>query len=453
MISLIKNKLLFKWMLDLNLYKNFRINNYFFVKFLFYSFPVILLFPSGYITAHVSLLSIASILLIYKNNLKIKLLLVDYFVFLFFFLSIFSTLKNITILGNIIFIKSILDLRFAIFFLIIRIILNNEIVNLKILSIISLLASFFLSLDIFLQHLIGHDILGFKPFDGRYNGFFEHEAIAGSYIQKFFLLSLLVIFLLDLKKFKKFFLTTFIINILGLGTLLSLDRMPFLIFIFILFILLIFLRNFRILLISNIIILSILSICLIKKSEVIKLRYEYFNRDINFSKILDMPIIKNNIKNLENENNITVINKKLFYGDYSKLYNAAYLVSLNNYMIGNGVKSFIYECAKLPPNTSHISCNNHPHNIYLEILVNLGLIGLSLFIVILFLLINKIIKFLSINNINNKVKITQILFLTFFIAELVPFRSYGSIFQTVNGSIFWFFLAIMNYINNLVIKK
>jgi hypothetical protein len=62
--------------------------------------------------------------------------------------------------------------------------LVNKIVNLKLLSIITLISSLLLSFDIFLQHLIGHDIFSFKPFEGRYNGFFEHEAIAGSYIQK-----------------------------------------------------------------------------------------------------------------------------------------------------------------------------------------------------------------------------------------------------------------------------
>jgi hypothetical protein len=111
----------------LKLYNNFKINNFFIVKFFFYSFPIILLFPSGYITAHVSLLTITSLILIYKQNIKIKLIFVDYLIFLFFFLSTISTLKNITTVGNLIFIKSVLDLRFAIFFLIVRNLLTNKI--------------------------------------------------------------------------------------------------------------------------------------------------------------------------------------------------------------------------------------------------------------------------------------------------------------------------------------
>jgi O-antigen ligase len=437
----------------LRLSNNFKINNFFIVKLFFYSFPVILLFPSGYITAHVTLLTIASLILIYKKKIKIKLYIIDYLIFLLFFLSIISTLKNIATLDNIIFIKSLLDLRFAIFFLIIKSLLSNKIVNLKLLSIITLLSSLLLSFDIFLQHLIGHDIFGFKPFDGRYNGFFEHEAIAGSYIQKHFCLSLLSVFLIDFKKITKIFLITLIINMLGLGILLSLDRMPFIIFIFIIIILFFLMRNYRIIFFSNLIIVSLLFLSLFKNYEVISSRYQYFNRDININKILETTYINKMIKSPENIIEEKSNNNNLFHGDYSKLYRAAYLVFLKNYIIGSGVKSFIYECIKLPHDKNNISCNNHPHNLYLEILVNLGLLGMSIFIIFLFLTINKIVKSLFEKKINGIHRITLILFLTFFVAELLPLRSYGSIFQVNSGSIFWFFLGLVSYINNFVIKK
>jgi hypothetical protein len=60
---------------------NYKINIFFIVKFFFYSFPIILFFSSGYITAHVSLMTIAGLILIYKTNVKIKLLLIDYLIF------------------------------------------------------------------------------------------------------------------------------------------------------------------------------------------------------------------------------------------------------------------------------------------------------------------------------------------------------------------------------------
>jgi O-antigen ligase len=98
---------------------------------------------------------------------------------------------------------------------------------------------------------------------------------------------------------------------------------------------------------------------------------------------------------------------------------------------------------KLPLDTKSISCNNHPHNIYLEILVNIGVLGMIIFISILFCIIKIIIKNLSVD-VNNNQKITLIIFLAIFISELWPIRSYGSIFQTVNGSMFWFFLSMIS---------
>jgi O-antigen ligase len=428
MISLIKQN------------KNYKIDILLIIKLFFYSFPIILFLPSGYITAHVSLLTIISLLFIYKKKIKIKLHLVDYLIFALFFLSIISTLKNITTVGNLIFIKSVLDLRFAIFFLIVRNLLTNKIVNLKILSIITLISSILLSFDIFFQHIVGYDIFNFKPFDGRYNGFFEHEAIAGSYLQKNFLLSLISIFIIDVKKITKIIFLTILINIVGVATLLTLDRMPFIIFFFTIVILFFFIKKFRFHFFLNLIILSLIFAFFLKTYSIVNLRYVYLDKEINFNKIFKSTK-NNNVVSVTNDKSNE--NQKLFHGNYSKLYYSAYQVILNNYLIGSGVKSFIYECIKLPSD-NNISCNNHPHNLYLEILVNLGVVGFLIFIIFLYFIISEIIKLILKKNINENKKISLMLFLTFIIVELMPFRSYGSIFQTVNGSIFWFLLAIVS---------
>ena len=67
------------------------------------------------------------------------------------------------------------------------------------------------------------------------------------------------------------------------------------------------------------------------------------------------------------------------------------MMNLKNNFIGTGHKSFFFECMKL--NLKDISCNIHPHNIYLEVLVNTGIIGLFFFIIILLLSLHKILKF------------------------------------------------------------
>ena len=45
-----------------------------------------------------------------------------------------------------------------------------------------------------------------------------------------------------------------------------------------------------------------------------------------------------------------------------------------NKFFGGGVKSFQFNCPKAFPN-----CSTHPHNYFLEILANLGIVGFLLF--------------------------------------------------------------------------
>jgi hypothetical protein len=88
------------------------------------------------------------------------------------------------------------DFRFALLFLIIRNLFIYKIIRFKILFLITAFCTFFLSSDIFVQHIFDHDIFGYKPSYGRYNGVFDDEAIAGSYIQKFAFISVPIILLI-----------------------------------------------------------------------------------------------------------------------------------------------------------------------------------------------------------------------------------------------------------------
>ena len=48
-------------------------------------------------------------------------------------------------------------------------------------------------------------------------------------------------------------------------------------------------------------------------------------------------------------------------------------------------------------------------------------------------------------------RLLKLSFLIILIIELWPLRSYGSIFQTVNGTLFWFLISISS--SNLLTKK
>ena len=425
------------------------------LKFLFYVFPAFIFTSSSFLNAYIFFFVTFSFIFFYINKIKVNIIILDYLIILFFLSCSISTLLNFNQIEKFniggkefnleisAFIKSIFNFRFLLLYIIVRNILDKQIVNIKVLSIISLICTVFLSFDIFLQHLTGFDIFNYTQFDGRYNGFFEHEAIAGGYIQKFFLISIFFLFVVKKKKIFQFFGIIFFINILGLGILLSLDRMPYLIFFFSSFILLIVLKNYRFQLFVSLILTIFLFQNFFNNYNIVKNRYLSLAGELELVKIT--KLFK---KNISEGTSSTKKNSKEDYnlkGDYLKIYNASFQVFLGNPFLGTGLKSFLYECKKLQNNNNDnnksFTCSTHPHNIYLEILVNQGILGLLLFLSFIIILIyNNYLKIIF----SQKKKILSIFFFTILISELIPIRSYGSIFQTMNGTIFWFFLALMS---------
>jgi hypothetical protein len=401
-----------------------------------------MLTSSGYITVYTSILTIYALYFLINQKININFSILDYLIILFFTLSAISTLINIKVLGNFMFFKSILDLRFAILFFTIRNLIDQKIVNIKIFCIVSLICTIFVSSDIFLQVIYGKDLLGYPEIDGRYGAIFGKEAIAGSYIQKFSLLSILSVFLLTIKDRNKFYLTIFVMNFLSLGILMSLDRMPYIIYIFSIIILLILVKQYRLRFILSSIIICSIFIFFFNNNSKVENKYLSLSKEIEYYKILEFLTSK--VEKVEKVENISEnkINNDLS-SDYLKIYNTAYKIFLNNIFIGSGVKSYHSECLKLQiKDEKNISCSTHPHNIYLEILVNEGIIGLLIFVSFILILLKRNYLDQLLTKTSVEKKLFTIFFLAILISELMPFRSYGSIFQTVNGTIFWFLLAL-----------
>ena len=61
---------------------------------------------------------------------------------------------------------------------------------------------------------------------------------------------------------------------------------------------------------------------------------------------------------------------------YVALYLTAFDLWKENKIFGNGIKSFWKDCIKLYEHKNYRMCSNHPHNYYLEILVESGIVGL-----------------------------------------------------------------------------
>jgi O-antigen ligase len=171
---------------------------------------------------------------------------------------------------------------------------------------------------------------------------------------------------------------------------------------------------------------------------LITTRYSHL---ISKFEILETKNIFSNNQFYNNKSNYNFDIKKDDINNYLGLYRTSYEIFLKKPFFGSGIKSFGTQCNKLNINDKELLCLTHPHNIYLEIIINQGIVGLLIFLTFISLLIKKYFFDFYLKK-NIKEHMFNIFFLTILIAELIPIRSYGSIFQTVNGSLFWFLLAL-----------
>jgi len=217
---------------------------------------------------------------------------------------------------------------------------------------------------------------------------------------------------------------------------------PFIIYLFGMAILIIISKKFKILYLINLLLILSLSLLIIQNNSIINKRYQFINSVestiYNYSKQIS------NFSNLQKNKNEEVINvnNSILKDDYFKIFYSGYEVWKINPFIGTGVKSFNLSCSEAYKTNSKLLCAPHAHNIYLELLVNTGLIGILIFLIYIFYF-SRDIKNILINK-NNSI---YLYLLIIFICELFPLRSYGSIFQTVNGSMFWYLLALTSTIN------
>ena len=102
-------------------------------------------------------------------------------------------------------------------------------------------------------------------------------------------------------------------------------------------------------------------------------------------------------------------------------------------------------------------CNMHPHNYYLEILTETGVVGLILILTIFLIIIYKTLYKKYFTDSILKFNVTIVPFIFLFIAEIFPFKSTGSFFTTGNSTYLFLLIGIMtglvrrkNFIENKI---
>ena len=403
----------------------------------FYFIPVSLIVGSLVVNLNVLIFLILGFFFLIKNKIKINFNSINITLLLFFLFVILTSLLNIKIIGVENFIKSILLLKFFFIFILCESLFLNNKLNLTIFCRVCLCLVVLISLDVSFQFFYGKNLLGFVPHEGRIAGIFGSEAIAGGFIQKFFIFSLIGVLTIAIaKSFNKnlFEISFFLIVIFG--SFVASNRMSFLIVFSSALFVLIFYQVFRKkLLVSLIIILPIFLI------------FYIFNADLNLK-------FKGFISKTEHlsARTLEALNKKedkkiTAYTNHAKIYITTIKSFRENKIIGSGLKSFRFQCNNYIKEKNTI-CSNHPHNYHLEILHDTGIIGFSL--ITLFVILILFFKYKSLRPIstNYNVKIITSLIILNFMIEIFPLKSTGSLFSTWTGTILWISIALLNYGNN-----
>ena len=335
---------------------------------------------------------------------------------------------NITVIK-----KSLLFLRFLILYYIIIYLIKENLINFKYFFTSCLFFTVFVSIDLFYQSLTGKDIFGLvsKEINRKLSGPFGDEYIAGGYLQRFSIFAFFAIFFLfNLKnKIKLFSLHSFLFIIFLSGIILTGNRMPLLLYLLSVSLIFLLDNRFKKYFLLFFLLFFLIFSSIYKLNPVVKDNYDNFHNRV--SMMYGMVINKN-----FNDNNVPQ-----HFREFGTFYNTW----LMNKYLGGGLKSFRNNCHLRPKvdRKSKFVCNMHPHNYYLEILTDLGLVGFVTLFVIFFATIYKffILKYSQILGQKKNYLISP--FVIVFIAEIFPLKSTGSFFTTGNATFIFLTLFVL----------
>jgi len=353
-------------------------------NFIFFRIPVILfsLIPFFLITgpflSDLSVSLISLLFLIYcvkRNNFSYFNHNYFYFFLIFWIYLIFNTLINNFNLDSLKI--SFFYFRYGIFVIAIATFLKEDYKFIKYFFYCIFICFTILVFDGFYQYLAGENILGWKSI-ARTSSFFGDEKILGSYLSRlwpiFFGLTIFIF-----KDKNKLSLLIILIFILSESLIfLSGDRTAFfninLSAIFVILFSQKLLKLRLITLLSSILILIIIS----------------FINPTAKERIIDQTIAQMNLDSkskVVNENSIYIFSK-----EHTHHYISAVKMFLDNKVFGIGVKNFRNFCNDEKYKISLDSCSTHPHNTYIQILTETGIVGFLFLLTVLIYFCKYILK-------------------------------------------------------------
>lgn len=402
-------------------------NNFFFLLLCIYPWALI---SGPFISDSIGI--ILSLYLVVKSIIQKNFTYYKNVYFIFFFLfCIFISLNSIFNAQNFISIKSsIFYIRFGFFAIAVHYILKINYEKLNIFFYSLLLALLVLSVDSTFQKIFGFNIIGIEKHELRISSLFGDELILGSFVIK--ILPIILAFIVYLEKNIKLSKILIILILSLIPILLSAEKTAF---------------------------VSIILFCtFIVFAFDYKIKIKIFLIFIIFSSIFSILSINKDTKSrlLKEYAQSIVVTKSIYTQVHISHFNTAYKMYLDKPIIGHGSKTFRLKCSDPKYIYDKFSCSTHPHNYYLQLLAETGLIGtffITLFYLSLILILFKSINLKKMVILNHN--LPHSLLVCSLLITFLPISTSGNIFNNWVSSMNFFSIGTLLFFleNKLKVKK
>lgn len=395
-----------------------------FLKYLIFLIPISLVSGSLILNINLMLISLAILLCGFISSKKLFNQSWLKVAFLFLILQISSSIMNEFYLESLI--RSMSFIKFVFLALGINIVFSHDKKNFFIFFKVLFFIIIFVVFDSIIQYFFDQNIFGNPYENNRLSSIFGDEYIVGSFLCKMiFLITPIFLLFINNLKYKNILLFFWFAGAISI-ILITGDRMPSLLFLMGISLYYLFkaYRNPK----------NLLSIFLI---YILCTAIFFLN-----------PVVSKRFNEISHERYGLTKSFKIKDSQWGAHFLTAWAIFKENPIIGIGAKNFRVESCKtkyanIDSDKAKQRCTTHPHNIILEILSEHGLLGLFLFLGLLYFMINGV----NLNYSHN------IFFLISLLICVWPIGTSGSIFTTVNGTFLWINLGVILYSKDKKIFK